>query len=491
MTDKNKAEVAHKAEAIDKDPDYFELEFSLKRLDYKKYLVGESIKNFLAMCGCDDKADIANFTTLTKTAHAYRRYLYHLCAELDMNTDQIVKKYKDIRSISFEFQDIIRQKCTRLRAEVNRKYVRNGKTIMKSGQKVAMFIYAWEKFCKSNGFNMIWDSIRNTIPKKQIRKAAIDEAYTREQIKRMLPYVTDLRIKVAITFMASGGLRREAMTTLLDRHVTAVEFDGKLVCAKVVTYNEEEGTYITFVTPEAYNFYLEYKRQRERYGEVFYTSGNNPVIIEKFDVWNKSALKNNDNNNPISPGSLDRLVSAVLVASGVRERSDFYTHRYKVKCLHGFRSFFYETLKKVRKSDSRTPAIPLEICHALLGDKGGEIAQIAPQDPSYDKKTDKAFYEKELRHAYLLAVPDLTIGDEARERAEKEKIRDELRDTQSLEIELEKVKRERDEDSKMFKERLTKTEKALERLLRVSSGAVIPHATRQKLDKLIDLQESK
>jgi hypothetical protein len=463
-----------------KEPDYFEFEFSLKRHDYKKYLVGISTENFLAFCGCDDKANVADASTINKTAHAYRRYIFHLCRELNMNTDEIVKKFKKLERFSFELEDIIKQKCLKLRAEINRKYHRNGKTIMKSGQKIAMFIFAWEKFCRANGIKMYWDDIRGIIPKKQMRKAALDEAYTHEQIKLMIPHVTDLRIKVAIHFMASGGLRREAMTTLLDKHVSPVEINGKLVCAKVITYNEEEGTYITFVTPEAYNLYLLYKKERKRYGEVFDGSGNNPVIIEKFDVWNLTALKDKLPKQ-ISPPSLDRLVSAILVASGVRERSDFYTHRYKVKCLHGFRSFFYETLKKVRKSDDRTPAIPLELCHALLGDRG-EINQRAPQDASYDKKTDKEFNEIELRDAYLLAVPYLTISEEARERALKEKAQDELKDTQTLKIELEKVKQDKSQESQEFQELKQEVQQLREVMATISSsGVTVPMIKNDKI----------
>ena len=79
----------------------------------------------------------------------------------------------------------------------------------------------------------------------------------------------------------------------------------------------------------------------------------------------------------------------------MRERSESDDHRYKVKCLHGFRKYFYETLKKVKKADgSRT--IDIMICYALLGDKS-QINRKAPLDSTYDKKTDSEFEEKELR----------------------------------------------------------------------------------------------
>ena len=106
-----------------------------------------------------------------------------------------------------------------------------------------------------------------------------DVAYTREQIKKILLFTTDIRMKIAILFMCQGGLRREAVTSLLHKNITPFEINGELICAKVVTYNEEQGTYITFVTPEAYNLYIEYIEQRRRYGENI--TGNSPVLIPK------------------------------------------------------------------------------------------------------------------------------------------------------------------------------------------------------------------
>jgi hypothetical protein len=137
--------------------------------------------------------------------------------------------------------------------------------------------------------------------------------------------------------------------------------------------------------------------------------------------------------------------------------------------LHGFRSFFYETLRKVRKSDEKTPAIPIELCHALLGDQ--TINPNAPQEASYNKKTDKAFNERELLEAYLLAVPDLTIGDEARERALKERAQDELKDTKTLEVELQKVKQDKSQE---FQDLRQEVQQLRQMIITISkSGATI------------------
>lgn len=408
------------------------MDYSPKRLNYEKYLVGNSIRNFLTSCGCDDTEDIL---TKTPTVMTYRIHLYHMCEDIGMNTDQIVKKYKKLHRFSYEFGEILREKCLRIRAELNKKETRNGKAIMKSGSKIKLFIHAWQKFCKSNGIIINWDSLLENIPRKQIRREADDDAYISDQIRKMLKFATDIRVQVAILFMSSSGIRREAMTILQHKHVVPVEVNGEKF-AKIITYNEEEGsTYTTFISPEAYNRYLEYLEQRKRNGDII--TGDSYVLIKKLNV-DKGTI----NNSKIENSTLNRLIERVLIMSGVRERSDSYSHRYKVKMLHGFRSFFYETLKKVRKNGIQ--AIPTEICHTLLGDKG--FSPSSPMDRNYDKKTDEEFTYNELLQAYILGIPDLTISNEAREKALRIKTEKELKDTKTLELEIQKIRKEHSDE---------------------------------------------
>jgi hypothetical protein len=84
------------------------------------------------------------------------------------------------------------------------------------------------------------------------------------------------------------------------------------------------------------------------------------------------------------------------------------------------------------------------ICYALLGDKS-QLNRKAPLDSTYDRRTDSEFEEKELRDAYILAIPDLTINDEMRERELRRKAERELKDIKTLEIEMETIRREKDQ----------------------------------------------
>lgn len=442
--------------------------FSKKRLNYKRYLVGESCENFLIACGCDPKiANIEDRKTLTITAIDYRNPLFHFCEDLNMTTDQIVKKYKRVDRFSNDLAEIIHQKLLRLVGRVNSGKIRR--------YTIGNFQSAVQKFCNANWININWNVIRKSISFKNLNTETNDLAYTREQIKKLLLFTPDIRMRVAILFMSHGGLRREAMTDLLHKDITPIEINGELICARVVTYNEDHGSYITFVTPEAYNLYVEYIEQRKRYGENI--TGNSPVLIRRFDKSNKQITIN---PRAISPSTLGSNIGTFLIDSGIRELSDKYDHRYTVKCLHGFRKYFYETLKKVKKADG-SRAIDIMMCYTLLGDKS-QLKLRAPLDPAYDKKTDSEFEEKELLETYRLAIPDLTINDEMRERELRKKVERELKDLTTLKVELEQVKQDKNQENQEVQDLKQEVQQLREMMVTISkSGVTIPVNNSQQV----------
>ena len=181
----------------DKIINKIKINYSNKRLDYKRFLVGESCKNFLTSCGCDpDIADIADRRTLTMTAINYRHPLFHFCQDLNMTTDQIVKKYKRVDRFSNDLAEIIHQQILRLVGRVNSGKIR--------GHTPAMFQNAVQKFCNANWININWSVIRKNIPFKNLHMDTNDVAYTREQIKKILLFTTDIRMKIAILFMSQA-----------------------------------------------------------------------------------------------------------------------------------------------------------------------------------------------------------------------------------------------------------------------------------------------
>ena len=94
----------------------------------------------------------------------------------------------------------------------------------------------------------------------------------------------------------------------MHKDITPFKINGELICAKVVTYNEEQGSYVTFITPEAYNLYMEYIEQRKRYGENI--TGNSPVLIKRFDISKRELTIKND---PIKPATLGGNIMTILL----------------------------------------------------------------------------------------------------------------------------------------------------------------------------------
>ncbi len=85
-------------------------------------------------------------------------------------------------------------------------------------------------FCEMNDITLNWRKINKLLPYGSGNAA--DEAYTREQIKKMLEY-SDLRAKIPILFMASSGMRLGGFVGLGDGDICAIfdETTGKKLFA--------------------------------------------------------------------------------------------------------------------------------------------------------------------------------------------------------------------------------------------------------------------
>ena len=81
-------------------------------------------------------------------------------------------------------------------------------------------------FCEMNDIILNWRKINKLLPHGNGN--ATDEAYTREQIKKMLDH-TDLRAKIPILFMASSGMRLGGFAGLRDGDIRPIfdEVTGK------------------------------------------------------------------------------------------------------------------------------------------------------------------------------------------------------------------------------------------------------------------------
>jgi hypothetical protein len=110
-------------------------------------------------------------------------------------------------------------------------------------------------FCDMNDVVINWKLVTRGRPRG--KHAANDRAPTIDEIKKLLEY-PDRRIKPIVLMMISSGIRIGAFDYLKLKHITPLkDKDRKLVAAKMIVYADEYDRYITFISPESYNSYIE------------------------------------------------------------------------------------------------------------------------------------------------------------------------------------------------------------------------------------------
>lgn len=417
--------------------------------DYDKYLVGDSFNKLM------------NAKNLSpKTKDVYKGYIYHFCKSIGLTTDEIVIEYSRSGKYSHKFQNLVEKHILALNEDVDKGFIK--------AQKVAGARSALHKFSTLNQIMINWDYIDEFVP--SIDNDAKDEAYTIEQIKSILECGIDLRLKVAVLFMCSGGLKREAMIGLKDGDVEPVSIDNKLVAARVVAYNEnrerKRKRYTTFVTPEAYRTYEIYMSQRKLYEELI--SSSSPVIIKSFVNGKRTKI----NNKPIAASTLDGLMTYAAIKAGVREPSEHYNNRYKNKACSAFRKTFESVLLHARTPEGDLKVNPL-IAVRLLGDKIKTELRLGTKDLLQPDPSDLDDDYSSLLHEYRKVVPDLTVCDEGGLKEENK----------NLEIDIEHLN--------AVNAVSTENEDLMEEKETQSQVILVPVKRRAKTSQLNDLKRSR
>jgi len=281
-------------------------------------------------------------------------------------------------------------------------------------------------FCEMNDIILNWRKINKLLPHGNGNAA--DEAYTKEQIKKMLEH-SDLRAKIPILFMASSGMRLGGFVGLRDGDIHPIydEVTGKkLVAAHVVVYKGTDDEYDTFISPEAFSIYQEYRNLRVKFGEVI--TKKSPILLRRFDIRPDGKTARLDNTKPIALSTVTGIIRNVAYKAGIREISENYKDRYNIKIAHGFRKFFNTTLSSIRTKDGRL-AIDFIRKEMMMGHA---LMNIHALEQNYNR----ANRPKMLLEDYLKAVSDLTISDEERMKVEVKKLQSDISNMKSVEIEL-------------------------------------------------------
>ena len=232
-----------------------------------------------------------------------------------------------------------------------------------------------------------WEKLSKMMPKA--RKIGLDRAPTKEEIRKLLEYA-DVRLKALILLLCSSGIRIGSVEHLKWKHVKPVEYKGQKLAKLIVPVSKGGETYTTFITPEAYEALLEYRRMREAEGEEI--TPESPLI--RVVKWSKSEAKGVP--LPASSKTLRNELHKLWEKAGLRSKTSGKFH--EVKAVHGFRKFFATRLENA--------GVGRLIVEALLGHRISVIS-------NYFKPT-----EKELLEAYSKAIQELTISEALESKAE-------------------------------------------------------------------------
>lgn len=381
--------------------------------NYDKYLTGRSYRLF--------KSGIRSKETL----RTYKKGLFYFCDHLQMTTDELIRKYNPILNLNnnyvanvaglMELQKIIEDYVLRLQT-----WVSEGKI---KPATCANYLPPLKLFCDMNDIILNWKKIHKLLPRNEGNAA--DESYHRDMIQKMLEH-SDLRTKIPILFMASGGMRLGAFADLRDGHITPIYGkNSKLLAAHVIVYKGTDDEYDTFITPEAYNAYLEYKNLRTKYGEKI--SKQSPLILRRFNI-NKNRSSPSIDNKPVSYMTIVGLLKAVAYKAGIRTQSEHYNDRYNIKIAHGFRKFFNTTLRSIKTKDGQ-PAIQYIHKEWMMGHT---LKDLHAMEENYDRSDRVGI----LLDDYLRAVSELTISDEERLKVEVKNLKTDISNMKTVSVEL-------------------------------------------------------
>jgi len=283
-----------------------------------------------------------------------------------------------------------------------------------------------------------WSKLSKLMPKA--KKIGLDRAPTKEEIRRLLQHA-DIRMKALILLLVSSGVRIGSVEHLRWRHVSEVLHNGKRFARLVVPWSKGDVSYITFITPEAYETLLEYKRVRESEGEEI--GPDSPLF--RVAKWSKASVGEKGRPLPASSKVLRNELHMLWLKAGLREPSDGRQH--EVKAVHGFRKFFATRLENA--------GVGRLIVETFMGHNISVAS-------NYYKPS-----EKELLEQYAKAIPELTISEAEEAKTEMEK---RLAENRQRIIELEKI-------NVQLQEKLDQFEKELQKLKQLISH---PHGTKKK-----------
>jgi len=281
-------------------------------------------------------------------------------------------------------------------------------------------------YCERNRITLDWKGLKKYLPKRVPTKN--QEAWTGDEIKKMLNATTSLRNKAIIHFLASTGARIGALHDLNKSDITEIE-DG----AVVWIYNKDLERYRTCLTPESYNALKDYWDYRIERGYPI-TRDDQPVFCKR------------DNKTRITYDGSREILIKIQQRAGVR--STLAENKITSKSPnHGFRKRFEKVLVN---SGIHSKTIET-FCGSI------EMSR----DQHYYKYT---ITDEELWNEFKKTLPILTINESEQLKLKNQQQKDELMKYEvEAKTEIESIKKELHEQRlvtlKLIKEAISNPEK--------------------------------
>lgn len=356
---------------------------------------------------------IASKETLQKYKRTLNRILCDILMDffegtIEQRSEQIVKLAKDD---SDYVQDLMLTLSKKLkdRTSLNK----NDKNYL-NPSTIPNYFKPLKKLFAMNGVAFSWTRIEATFP--EIDNLDESREWKRHEIQTMLRFANGAVDRSIILVVSSSGIRSGGLRFTwgdvipiykvndeLKIDITESELEkAEIVCAVIQkVYKGSDKSYPAFMTPEAYEAILDYKKEWIK--EV----GRVPKLTDPiFKREGPIAIS-------ATPAALKKRIERILLSSGLRTPLPKGQKRHEVPTMNGFRRFWDKMCK-----ESISPGSPLAYLikiEYMMGHTG-----LTKLDRNYFKTNTL-----ELAADYLNAVPNLTISDEERTKAENRRLRTE------------------------------------------------------------------
>lgn len=220
-----------------------------------------------------------------------------------------------------------------------------------TGGTVGVHHAAIKLFYDANDIQVNWRKINRGLP--EASTVANDRAPTPEELRKLVEYTADRRVKVIVLVMISSGIRIGSWDHLKWKDVEPIKIKNEetaeegeqqvIVAAKLRAYDTKKARhYTSFITGEAFQALQEYMDFRASYGEQI--TGESWLLRDKFPTateGERAAIRSTAKNpKKLEQTGIKKALNRALWAQGLRDLLPEGEHRHEWKMSHGFRKFF-------------------------------------------------------------------------------------------------------------------------------------------------------